>query len=416
MAELLRLAFAGLSMEATKVLTQIAGLSYIRLAAAADVKRRKALERFQAEFNAEIYDRIEELCKSPNVDAVYIATPPDRHAEHALIALQNRKHVIVEKPMALTIEDAERMNEAAEKYGVKLLCGHTHSFDAPVRKMRDIVRSGELGELCMINSWNYNEFMFRRFTDQELAATHGIVLNQIPHQVDIVRVIGGGMVRSVRATTGIWDSSRTSEGACVCYLEFEGGVPVTLVYSGRGYFDTAELFWWIGEGGQPRAPETNQNARANLNELGGLDRESKLEDLKERKMRYGARGLGEVPSHHGWEEKQQRPASDETHQPFFGLTLVICERGEMRQSPDGIYLYGGEGKKEIEVARGIRGRQAEVKELYEAVVNNRPLFHDGRWGEATLEVCLCVLQSARERKEIYMSHQVPVRDDAIAAI
>ncbi|HEY2989325.1 MAG TPA: Gfo/Idh/MocA family oxidoreductase, partial [Candidatus Binatia bacterium] len=295
MAGSLRLAFAGLSMEATKVLTQIAGLPYIKLAAAADEKRRDALERFQAEFNAEIYDSIEELCRSPNVDAVYIATPPAMHAAHALIALRNRKHVIVEKPMALTIEDAEKMNEAAEKQGVKLLCGHTHSFDPPVRKMREIVRRGDLGKLCMINSWNYNEFMLRRFTDEELAATHGIVLNQVPHQVDIVRLIGGGMVRSVRATTGIWDSTRTSEGACACYLEFEDGVPATLVYSGRGYFDTAELFWWIGEGGQSRGPETNRNARANLKKLGGLDRESKLEDLKEREMRYGAKGLGEVP-------------------------------------------------------------------------------------------------------------------------
>jgi phthalate 4,5-cis-dihydrodiol dehydrogenase len=49
-------------------------------------------------------------------------------------------------------------------------------------------------------------------------------------------------------------------------------------------------------------------------------------------------------------------------------------------------------------------------ELYEAVVNGRPVGHDGRWGEATLEVCLGVLQSAAERKEISMSHQVPVRD------
>jgi predicted dehydrogenase len=54
--------------------------------------------------------------------------------------------------MALTLDDAERMNETAEKHGVKLLCGHTHSFDAPVRKIRAIVRSGELGKLCMINT------------------------------------------------------------------------------------------------------------------------------------------------------------------------------------------------------------------------------------------------------------------------
>ncbi|HEY7221663.1 MAG TPA: Gfo/Idh/MocA family oxidoreductase [Candidatus Binatia bacterium] len=416
MTDILRMGFAGLSMDATKVLTQVAGLPNIKLAAAADAKRTAALDRFSADFGAETYDSIEKLCQSPHVDAVYIATPPELHAQHAIIAARHRKHVIVEKPMALTLDDADRMNEMAEKYGVKLLCGHTHSFDAPVRKMREIVRSGDLGKLCMVNTWNYNEFMYRRFTDQDLAATHGIVLNQMPHQVDIVRLIGGGMVKNVRAVTGVWDWLRTSEGASVCFLQFEDGVAATIVYNGRGYFDTAELFWWIGEGGQPRAPDTNLNARTNLQKLAGTDREAQMEDLKEREMRYGAKGLAEVPAHHGWEEKVQRPARANVHQPFFGLTLVSCEKGDIRQSPDGLTIYGEKAKKEVAVSRGVRGRQAEFDELYEAIFNNRPLFHNGRWGEATLEVCLGILESARSGKELTLSHQVSVHDAAISPI
>ncbi len=53
-----------------------------------------------------------------------------------------------------------------------------------------------------------------------------------------------------------------------------------------------------------------------------------------------------------------------------------------------------------------RSREAELDELYRAVTEDRPVFHDGRWGEATLEVVLAIMQSARERKEIFMSHQV----------
>ena len=102
--------------------------------------------------------------------------------------------------------------------------------------MRQIVRSGDLGKLCMINSWNYNEFMYRRFTNEDLAATHGILLNQVPHQVDIVRLIGGGMVKSVRAVTGVWDSMRTSEGASVCFLQFEDNAGATIVYNGPRSF------------------------------------------------------------------------------------------------------------------------------------------------------------------------------------
>jgi phthalate 4,5-cis-dihydrodiol dehydrogenase len=413
MANILRMGFAGLSMDATKVLTQIAGLPNVKLTAAADAKRTAALDRFSAEFGAETYDTIEKLCQSPSVDAVYIATAPALHAEHSIIAAKHGKHVIVEKPMALSLDDAERMNDAAEKHGIKLLCGHTHSFDAPVRKMREIVRSGELGKLWMIHNWNYNEFMYRRFTNEDLAATYGILLNQVPHQVDIVRLIGGGMVKSVRAVTGVWDSLRTSEGAAACFVQFEDAV-ATIVYNGRGYFDTAELFWWIGEGGQPRAPDTNLKARRNLRKLAGADRDARIEELKEREMRYGAKGLADVPSHHGWEQTSPRTARTEVHQPFFGLTLVSCERGDIRQSPDGLIVYGEEGKKEIAVARGVRGRQAEINELCDAVFNNGPLFHDGRWGEATLEVCLGIIDSARHGKERALSHQVAVRDTAIA--
>ena len=308
------------------------------------------------------------------------------------------------------------MNGAADKYGVKLLCGHTHSFDAPVRKMRAIVGSGELGKLCMINTWNFNEFMYRRFTHQDLQATHGIMLNQVPHQVDIVRLIGGGRVKSVRGANGIWDSIRTSEGANVAFLEFSDGAAATVVYNGRGYFDTAELFWWIGEGGQARAPDTNLSARGNLKKFRGGDSQRRLEELKERDMRYGVKGVAEVASHHGWEEQQRGVVQGELHQPFFGITLVTCERGDMRQSPDGLYIYGENEKKEVTVARGMRGRQAEVKELYDAVFHGRPLFHDGRWGEATLEVCLGILRSAQEGKEIMMSRQVAVNDSAIPPV
>ena len=54
-----------------------------------------------------------------------------------------------------------------------------------------------------------------------------------------------------------------------------------------------------------------------------------------------------------------------------------------------------------------RGREAEVEELYNAVIHKRPVFHDGRWGAATLEVCLAILDSAAQRKEIVLSRQVP---------
>ena len=389
---ILRMGMAGLGVASTQILPSVSKLPFVKLTAAADV-RQEALAKFRQEYGAEVYTNFDEMCESPNVDFVYVATPNELHARHVIDAAERGKHAIVEKPMALTLEECEAMNAAAARNGTKLLCGHTHSFDPPIRKIKEIVESGELGKLRMIHSWNYNEFMYRPRMKHELATSHGVVLNQGPHHVDVVRLIGGGMVRSVRAMTGSWDKDRAHEGSYTCYLEFEDGTPATLVYSGYGFFDTAELFSWVGEGGQPREPETNLKVRKRLREVGSREEE---EQLKEG-MRFGGQREGEF-SH---------VSTGERKQPFFGFTLVSCERGDIRQTPDGLFIYGEKDKREIPLEAGRRGREAEVEELYNAVVYNRPVFHDGRWGAATLEVCLAMLESAKQRKEIFLSHQVP---------
>jgi len=84
---------------------------------------------------------------------------------------------------------------------------------------------------------------------------------------------------------------------------------------------------------------------------------------------------------------------------------VSCERGVLRQHPDGIYVYGAQGRREVPV-EAHRGRSSELLELYDAVTTNRPTLLDARWGMASTEVCLAILQSSRERREILLHHQV----------
>src|ERR687886_2198660 len=256
----LRFGIAGLGVASTQILPYLLNNPQARIVAAADV-RPAALDQFERDFGGETFLSVEDLCKSPNVDALYVCTPNHLHAEHVICAAEHGKHVIVEKPMALTLDECEAMNAAAERNGVKLLCGHTHSFDPPVRAMRALVQSGELGPLRMINTWHFNEFMYRPRMPHELDPARGgnVIFNQGPHQVDIVRLIGGGLVRIVRAMTGIWDPARRSEGAYCAYLEFEDGTPATLVYNGYGHFDSAEFSQWVGE--QPRDPEYNLRRR-----------------------------------------------------------------------------------------------------------------------------------------------------------
>ena len=88
MDDVLRLGFVGVGMAVTRIFSEKPGITklpYVKITGAAD-PRSHALDVFEKEFNAETYNNIEDLCKSRNVDAVYIATPPEMHAEHTLIA------------------------------------------------------------------------------------------------------------------------------------------------------------------------------------------------------------------------------------------------------------------------------------------------------------------------------------------
>jgi phthalate 4,5-cis-dihydrodiol dehydrogenase len=413
LGDVLRIGIAGLGEAVTEFLPDYVKHPKVKVTAAADF-REAALNRFQQEVKGKVYRTIEEICQCADVDIVYIATPHELHAQHTLLALESGKHVIVEKPMALTVEDCDKMNYEADRRGLKILCGHNHSYDVPIRKMREIIRSEELGSLCMINTWNYNDFMVRPYPDSAIETSRGVVLNQGAHQVDIVRVLGGGLVRTVRAKTMTWDRFRPGEGAYTCYLEFEDGVPATLVFNGYGFFDTAELFGWVGESGAARYPEKHVAARKNYNQLKAItpqERLERMEDLKT-KMRYGCVGLGERPEMPaGWEKGGYRPGidPDTKHQSFFGLTVVSCEKGDIRQSQDNLIIYGDE-KREVLLEKGVRRRNGEIDELYECLVHGKPLLHDGCWGAATVEVCVAMLRSTAERKEIRLSHQVPLRD------
>ncbi len=367
-----------------------------RLIAGAD-PREHAQQQFAAEFG-EGYPDAESLCRDSAVDAVYIASPSWMHLEHVRIAARYGKHVVCEKPLTLSIGDCLEMLEAADAAGITLLAGHTHSFDAPIRKMSELVASGDIGPLRSINCWNFNEFNHRPRLISELVSTHGPVLNQGPHHVDIIRQIAGSPLRSVRANT-IPDGITGVEGGYTAYLEFDNRVPATLVYDGRALFDTAELFEWVGEGGASREPGTNAARRVAFETLMRTpedQRDAALALGKER-GRYGGATAGQLPNAH-------LPGSP-AHQPFFGLVVAACEGATLRQSADGLYLYDRSGRRDVSVERASGGRVAELTELHDALASDRRPFHDGAWGLATLEACFAILDSAKNGAEIVLKYQ-----------
>ena len=377
--ERLRLGIAGLGAAARQVLSVIHKAPGVELAAGADI-RPEALEEFAGKHGAETFDNVADMCRSDAVDAVWVATPNVLHAEHTVMAAEHGKHVITEKPMAVSLEEADRMVAAAARNGVKLLQGHSKVYDPPVRRMREIVSSGRLGRVVHIQTMNYNDWLQRPRIASEVDTDKGggLVYRQGPHQTDIVRCLGGGMVRSVRAVTGRWDPNFDTEGNFAAMLEFEDGAVASMSFNGYGYFDVTELTWDIGEGGYRVERQTRGERLA-----GALD--------PREKYRLAAK---------------RAQSEDRVHQPFFGLTIVSCERGVIRQSPDGLYVYTQEGREQAPCGPRY-GRAAELMELRAALVEERPVFPDGTWGKATLEVCLAMLRSSRERREVRLEHQAP---------
>ena len=140
MPKLLRLGIAGLGAASRQILPHAAHSGVVELAAAADI-RPAACEEFQKKYGRVAFPSVEALCQS-DIDAVWIATPNVFHAEHTVTAAQCGKHVIVEKPTAVTLAEAQQMIAAADRHGVRLVQGHSKIYGPAIKKMREIVAAG----------------------------------------------------------------------------------------------------------------------------------------------------------------------------------------------------------------------------------------------------------------------------------
>ena len=389
---ILRLGVAGLGRAFTLMLPTFTQDPRVKLVAATD-PRAEACERFARDFGARVHASVEELCADPAVDAIYVATPHQLHAAHAIAAVRARKHVLVEKPLAVTVEEARAIAEAAEAAGVHVVVGHSHSFDAPIARARALVASGEFGRLRMVTAINYTDFLYRPRRPEELdtAQGGGVVFSQGAHQVDIVRLLGGGRLARVRAMTGAWDPARPTEGAFAALLAFEDGAFASLAYSGYGHYDSDALVGGIGELGRPKDPAAYGAARRALASATSAAAEARAKAARN----YGGADYRGPSAETPWHE-------------HFGFLVASCERADLRPTPQGIEISGDTERRFIALERPAVPRGEVIDELYAAVVSGRPPLHGARWGLATLEACVALLRSAREGRDVALEHQCGV--------
>jgi UDP-2-acetamido-3-amino-2,3-dideoxy-glucuronate N-acetyltransferase len=153
--------------------------------------------------DAQITNSLDEVLRNDQIQGVALATPAETHAELAIQAMQAGKDLFVEKPMALTLDDAEKMKEVAEETGRILMVGHLLEYHPAVLKLRELINLGELGKINYIYS---NRLNFGKVRTEENA-----LWSFAPHDVAVILRLLGQSPITVSASGGAYLTKGTAD-------------------------------------------------------------------------------------------------------------------------------------------------------------------------------------------------------------
>ena len=212
------------------------------LAGVADRDHGRAVA-FAEKYGAKSYSSLEAMLKSEEIDVVCICTPSGFHADQAIEVLKSGKHVVLEKPMALTVEDADRIIEAAESSDRLLSVVFQNRFIPDVQKAKEIVDSGALGKLvfCDLSMKYWRDPDYYASSDWRGTFKYdgggeggGALINQGIHGVDmLIYIVGDAKVRFAEVKTSY--HSIETEDTAVAVLDFDNGATGTLHASTCAY-------------------------------------------------------------------------------------------------------------------------------------------------------------------------------------
>lgn len=208
--------------------SELLGLGQIegaRLAAVCDLVHERS-EALGNQFSVPHYTDMHQMVKSEKVDVVVVLTESGNHAKNVVALAQYGKHVVVEKPMALTLDDADEMIQACDKAGVKLFVVKQNRFNVPVLKLREALRQGRFGKL-VLGTVRVRWCRPQAYYDQASwrgtwAMDGGVLTNQASHHVDMLEWMMGD-VESVFARGATALAKIEAEDTAVVTLKFRNG-------------------------------------------------------------------------------------------------------------------------------------------------------------------------------------------------
>jgi UDP-N-acetylglucosamine 3-dehydrogenase len=221
-----------------------------RVVAIAEPNESLARERIGRRPIAWVEDHNDLLARS-DVDAVCICTPSSIHAEVALEAIAAGKHVLVEKPIATTLEDGIRMANAAREAGVKLMVGHIERFNPAVAAMANLIEIGHIGQVFRAHAMRVGPLPARILDS-------GVTLDLATHDLDIMQFVLGRSITSLYAE-GFQFQHPTGEDIVTCLLRFGEDGPIGLLDVNWLTPEKRRELTVIGDGGMLSASYLSQD-------------------------------------------------------------------------------------------------------------------------------------------------------------
>ena len=192
------------------------------LVACAAPELNDAIRATAQRVGATCYATAAEVCARPDIDAVVVATPTDTHAHAAILAMQAGKHVLVEKPLARTLADAQLMLDGAQQYGVKLMCGQVVRYFREYATAHQLITRGDIGTVGVARTSRCGAYPAAHTWYADTVRSGGVALDVLVHDLDWLRWTFGEVTRVY--ARGLIDRAIPNRDTVMVILRFESGV------------------------------------------------------------------------------------------------------------------------------------------------------------------------------------------------
>ncbi|MBV5329560.1 MAG: Gfo/Idh/MocA family oxidoreductase [Chlorobium sp.] len=311
------------------------------LAAVCDIEQDKA-DKIAKEYSVPSFTDMHEMMRSINVDVVVILTESGRHSEHVVALAPYGKHIVVEKPMALTLDDADAMIYACDKAGSKLFVVKQNRFNVPVLKAREALENGRFGKL-VLGTVRVRWCREQSYYDQAAwrgtwAMDGGVLTNQASHHVDMLEWMMGD-VDSVFAMSTTALAKIETEDTAVVTLRFRNGALGVI------------------EATTATRPKDMEGSLSILGEGGSVE----IAGFAVNKMKV-------------WEFAKPEPGDEEVMAAY-------------SVNPPNVYGYG---------------HQAYYENVVDSIINNKHQLVDGIAGRKSLELVMAIYESIETGREVQL--------------